>query len=301
MLLDACFVGGVALQDVLGGGLGQRDVRLFFFQNLDRDGIGVVGLEHLLALVVELSEPALGFLGLAVEEREHGLDVVPDHLSDLIALLLGQCHGLPVSLDQVFGQLDGDGTLVAAVLQALPAEAVEVAVQVPLAVPRYGKAVRLPAPTAEDRAFEVVRADPWLLLALNAACPHCLYAVVEIFVDQRFVVTGVLDSLEGDHADVVAVLEDAVDVRCGERLRWFVRSDERCDAAFREVISQHHHCPLARGVALEQFGHDGSPLRINDDGAYLAPVLGALPDVEVAEGCHARGAATLGLLEHALA
>src|SRR4051812_9802386 len=109
-----------------------------------------MGLEYLLTPVVEFSEPSLGFLGLAVEERKHRLDVLPDHPPDLLTLPLGECHGLPVGLDQVFGQLDGDGTLVAAVLQALPAEAIEVAVQVPGAVPRYGEAVRFAAASAED-------------------------------------------------------------------------------------------------------------------------------------------------------
>nr|WP_237211304.1 hypothetical protein [Rhodococcus ruber] len=143
--------------------------------------------------------------------------------------------------------------------------------------------------------------DAGLLTTLVARLTDTLHFGKERFADKCRVATGVLDTLESDGACVVAVLQHRGDERVRDGSAGAIRPGHGGHAAFVELVLDHAGCPLAGGVALEHPGDPMAARRVDHDGLYFPPVISTDAAVEIAERCHARRAAALRLLEHALA
>nr|WP_258372011.1 hypothetical protein [Curtobacterium sp. MCBD17_019] len=189
----------------------------------------------------------------------------------------------------------------APVFLTLTAEAVEVVVEVADAVATLLEGQRLAALPAVQRPLEVVRVSPGLLAALDTSGADLLCPGEERLADERRVVARVLDALELDDADVVAVLEDNVDLRAGDRRARPTRSRQGRDAELVQFVADEARGPVTFGVTLEDPGDPLSALGIDLDGAHIAALRRPDVGVDVAEGSGVHGAAALRLLQHALA
>nr|WP_244278249.1 hypothetical protein [Gordonia westfalica] len=227
--------------------------------------------------------------------------MVEDERTDRGGLRLVECHGLPMSGHEVFEVRRLDGTEGAAVLESLTAEAVEVVVDGAHPIASLLKRERFAALSAEDRSFQVVVVYTRLLAALVAGLADALDLGEKCLAHKSWVATGILDPLEPDGTGVVAVLEHRGDMRVSDRSAGAVRSGHGGHAAFVELVFDHSGCPFTGGVTLEHPGDPLATLGVDDDGLHFSAVVSAGAAVEVAERCHAWGAATLRFLQHALA
>ncbi|WP_241839957.1 hypothetical protein [Frankia sp. CcI49] len=107
----------------------------------------------------------------------------------------------------------------------------------------------------------------------------------------------VLDTGEGDDADVVLVGEHLVDVGLVERPLWPFPGGPVREAAMGEFLGEGRDRPFPGGELLESPLHEPPPVGVECDVRYVAPV-GPDPDVEISDRCEAGGSAVAGLLCH---
>jgi hypothetical protein len=146
--------------------------------------------------------------------------VSPNERPNFVSLGLRQGDSSPEGRDRLLSDIDHDRLLRAAVSSLLSAETVEVRIQHALVVADDLDAQDVAALAAVQRSLEVVRTLPGFLTALDASLAHRLGPVPEALIDERLVSARVLDAVELDRPDVVAVLQDRIDV--GSR-QWFSR------------------------------------------------------------------------------
>src|SRR4051794_27298318 len=106
-----------------------------------------------------------------------------------------------------------------------------------------------------------------LLAALRPALPDSLHALPQLFGDDRRVPPGVPDAFELDLAEVVAVLQDALDLGDSKRASGVLRAGECRDSALFEFVADSAHGPLAAGIGGEQPANGLGALRVDLDGA----------------------------------
>lgn len=183
-----------------------------------------MGFEELLALVTQRCESSPlevaldgGVLALHVEFFEDQVAYVVEGLPGRLLLQV-------VVLDEGLDFVDADGGLGAVGALLLPSDADEVWVDGAVAVLGVGDDQAAAAVAAEDAALEVVVVLAGLLPGLGLVGEHFLDSVPDDLVDQRLVTAFVFDSAVADDADVVRVLEQPVEVRQHEWLRWGFRS-----------------------------------------------------------------------------
>jgi len=122
----------------------------------------------------------------------------------------------------------------------------------------------------------------------------------QVLGDQRPVAADVLDALVGNDAEVIRVLQDAIDLRGGQRQALVLAGGPRAQTFRSQHFAERGEAVVVRGVELEGQPNQRRPLRIDLDNPYVAAVGRRLPGVEVAELGTGRRAAALNLLLKAL-
>ena len=223
VLFDAFAVGGEA--------------GLFGFEEVEGDGVGVVGFEEFGLLGFEFAGLGGEFLGVGVLA---GVDVVEFEAEVFL-------DGLPVfggDVDVVvevgdasvdFVNEDGFEGALGAVALAVGADEV----WVDLAVSGFGVVddESAAALAAADGGFEVVVMDA-LAFAVAVLVEDGLDALPGGVVDEGLVFAGVLDALVGDDATVIGVAEDGEEFVVAEGMGWPAGRGDGGQALGGEVVSE---------------------------------------------------------------
>ena len=207
VLFDAFAVGGQGGEFSAGVVEFAGEAGLFGFEEVEGDGVGVVGFEEFGLLGFEFASLGGELLGVGVLagvdvvefEAEVFLDGLPVFGGDVdVVVEVGDCY-----VDFV----DEDGFEGAFGAVALAVGADEVWIN--LAVSGFGVVDDEPAATlaAADGGFEVVVVDA-LAFAVAVLVEDGLDALPGGVVDEGLVFAGVLDALVGDDAAVIGVAED---------------------------------------------------------------------------------------------
>ncbi|HEY2717357.1 MAG TPA: hypothetical protein VGI73_14155 [Solirubrobacterales bacterium] len=266
-------------------------------QEVERNRLGVVGVEQLLALLAELREAAAltGYLGFRLSAHPgHRLGELVPHPLDLAG---GQPHLAVDALDRGLDQVDRDVGLLATRSPAA-AEAEEVGVAAAIAL-GPGEAHAGAAAPAVERALQVVVVLSVLLGGAVVGGEDGLGFGEGRAVDQVLVPALVLDPGVADHTDVVGVLEHRRELAPGERLRRVLRGGPGPQAALGEGGEQGVERVGTRAVGGESPADMRRPLGIDFDRAEFPP-LDHLPHVQVADRRSRWGAAELCLLRLSL-
>nr|WP_292866089.1 hypothetical protein [Microbacterium sp.] len=272
---------------------------LFLFEQVERHGSGVVGVQKAAAFVSELvafgrQRPSLRLtrgaqvIELASEHvPERGDDVFGDlHLPVVVLNLLldvGYGHRLPDAVG-AFG---------------VPPGADEVRVDV--AVPVLGMGNHEPgaAVAAVDRAFQVVVVGLRLLPGDLVSGEYVLHPVPPLGADERLVQTVVGGATEDHVAFVVRVRQHPLDRGESGRLRGALRSRHGRQPAVDQLLPQGDGRVVPTRVCLERPLDERGAVRVWLNGGHVATQLVASVDVEVAEGCAGNRATGGRLLRHA--
>nr|WP_263970278.1 hypothetical protein [Gulosibacter chungangensis] len=276
------------------------DAVLFFFEEVQRDGSGVVGVEQAAAFVTEpvaldgVGVPFCFVRGVEVIELAH--EHVPQRGDDV----LGYLHAPVVVLDLSFDVLDRHGLADTVRALGVPACADEVWVDDAFAVFRVGDHQTGAAIAAVHRAFQVVLVGLRLLPGHLVRGEDVLHPVPELRAHQRFVESVVAGATEDHVALVVRVGEHLLDRGQSRSLRRPFRGRHGREATVDKFSVQHRGRVVPRRVRLERPPHQSSAVGVRDHGGDVAPEFVALVDVEVADGGATDGAADGGFLGHAL-
>ncbi|MDS2171819.1 hypothetical protein Q7C18_03840 [Nesterenkonia sp. CL21] len=199
-------------------------------EQVDRDRVGVVGLEELDLFGFELGLlPGEHFLFVAGGLGE-GVEHLPENALDLRRLVSGDRDVLVAGLDGLLDAVGEDGGALAVVALEPSAGAGEVVVGDALVVAGSLEHEPLPAP-AVDRAFEVV-VVLLRFVADDVVLPEDrLYLIERLRGHEGVVGAGVGDIAEGDDALVVGVRQDLVQPGRRDRLRGERRRGPRGEPA----------------------------------------------------------------------
>lgn len=271
---------------------------LLGFEQVEGDGLGVVGFEKLGLLGFEFTGVGGEFLGVGVlagvEAVEFGAQACGDGASVFggdvdVVVEVGDCY-----VDFV----DEDGFEGALVAVALAIGTDEIGVD--LAVSGFGVVNDEPAAAlaAADGGFQVVVMDA-LAFAVAVLVEDGLDALPGGVVDEGLVFTGVLDALVGDDAAVIGVAEDGEEFVVAERMGRPAGRGDSGQAVSGEMVSESRQRPAVGGVLGESLGDEGAANRVDVDPAGFPALLVAALLVEVAEWGPADGPAGTGLLTEA--
>ena len=210
---------------------------LFGFEEVEGDGVGVVGFEEFGLLGFEFAGLGGEFLGVSVLagvdvvefEAEVFLDGAPVVGGDVdVVVEVGDCY-----VD--FVDEDGFEGAFGAVALAVGTDEV----WIDLAVSGFGVVDDEPAATlaAADGGFEVVVVDA-LAFAVAVLVEDGLDALPSGVVDEGLVFAGVLDALVGDDAAVVGVAEDGEEFVVAEGMGRSAGRGNGGQALGGEVVSE---------------------------------------------------------------
>ncbi|MFV4913223.1 hypothetical protein PFZ49_06600 [Microbacterium lacticum] len=195
----------------------RTDAVLLGLEQVDRDRVGVVGLEELDLFGFELRPLPGEELLLITRGLREGVEHLTQHSLDLRRLILGD-RGVPVAvLDAPLDAMDEDGGALTVVALEPSAGACEVVVGDALVVAGSFEHEPLPA-RAVDGAFEVVVVLLGLVADDVVLPQDRLHLVERLRRDERIVRAGIGDIAEGHDALVVGVREDLVQPRRRDRL-----------------------------------------------------------------------------------
>ena len=272
---------------------------LFGFEEVEGDGVGVVGFEKLGLLGFEFAGLGGEFLDVGVLA---GVDVVEFEAKVFLdgAPVFGGDVDVAVEVgDGVVDVVDEDGFEGAFGAVALAIGADEIGVDV--AVSGFGVVNDEPAAAlaAADGGFEVVVMDA-LAFAVAVLVEDGLDALPGGVVDEGLVFTGVLDALVGDDAAVVGVAEDGEEFVVAEGVGRPAGRGGGGQALSGEMVSEGRQRPAVGGVFGEGLGDEWAADRVDVDPAgFPAPAVAALL-VEIAKRGPADGPAGAGFLAHPL-
>ncbi|MCQ9368140.1 hypothetical protein NQ036_07780 [Brevibacterium sp. 91QC2O2] len=287
VLDGAGFDAGVEEPDLSG------DAVLLRLEQVDGHGSGVVGLQELVALVMQ--PVAFGDLALAlalrggVEPVELGVDELAQRLDDVG----GDLHAAVVVFDGGFDVGHVHGLTVAGGALLVPAGADEVRVDHPTAALGVGEDQPRPARTAEDAALEVVVVGLGLLPGDAVRGEHGLHPVPDLGSDEGFVQAVVHRAFEQHVALVVRAGEQLLDRGQPGRLLGSLRRRHGRQAAVDEFFAEGDGRVVPRRVRLERPLDERAALRVDFDAAHLPAQFVAVGGVEVAD----RGLAGLFRIE----
>ena len=210
---------------------------LFGFEEVEGDGVGVVGFEEFGLLGFEFAGLGGELLGVGVLagvdvvefEAEVFLDGAPVFGGDVdVVVEVGDCY---------VNFVDEDGFEGAFGAVALAVGADEVWID--LAVSGFGVVDDEPATTlaAADGGFEVVVVDA-LAFAVAVLVEDGLDALPGGVVDEGLVFAGVLDALVGDDATVIGVAEDGEEFVVAEGMGWPAGCGDGGQALGGEVVGE---------------------------------------------------------------
>ena len=272
---------------------------LFGFEEVEGDGVGVVGFEKLGLLGFERARVGGESAGVGVLA---GVDVVEFAAQVFLdgAPVFGGDVDVAVEIGNAsvdFVNEDGfEGALLAV---ALAIGADEIGVDV--AVSGFGVVNDEPAATlaAADGGFQVVVMDA-LAFAVAVLAEDGLDALPGGLVDEGLVRARVVDALVGDDAAVIKVAQDGEEFVVAEGVGRSAGRGGGGQAVSGEMVSESRQRPTVGGVLGESLSDEGAADRVDVNPAGLpAAAVAALP-VEITEWCAADGAAGAGLLAHPL-
>ena len=271
---------------------------LFGFEQVEGDGVGVVGFEECGLLGFELA--GVGGEGAGVGVLA-GVDVVEFEAKVLLdgAPLVGGDVDVAVEIGNAsVDVVDEDGFEGALVAVALAVGADEIGVDV--AVSGFGVVNDEPAAAlaAADGGFQVVVVDA-LAFAVAVLVEDGLDALPGGLVDEGLVCAGVVDALVGDDAAVIGVAQDGKELVVAERVGRPAGRGDSGQAVSGEMVRESRQRPPVGGVLGESLGDEWAANRVNVDPAGLPALAVAALPVEVAERGPADGPAGAGLLTEA--
>ena len=271
---------------------------LFGFEQVEGDGVGVVGLEECGLLGFEcagVGGEGAGVGALAgVEAVEFGAQACCDG-----APLVGGDADVAVEVsDGVVDVVDEDGFEGALLAVALAVGADEIGVDV--AVSGFGVVDDEPAAAlaAADGGFEVVVVDA-LAFAVAVLAEDGLDALPSGLVDEGLVCARVVDALVGDDAAVIGVAEDVKEFVVVEGMGRPAGRGGGGQAVGGEVVSEGRQRPTVGGVLGESLSDEGAADRVDVDPAGLPALAVAALLVEIAERGPADGPAGTGFFTEA--
>lgn len=271
---------------------------LLGFEQVEGDGVGVVGFEKLGLLGFEFAGLGGELLGVGVLA---GVDVVEFEAEVFLdgASVFGGDVDVVVEVgDASVDFVDEDGFEGAFGAVALAVGADEVWVDV--AVSGFGVVDDEPAATlaAADGGFEVVVMDA-LAFAVAVLAQDGLDALPRGFVDEGLVCARVVDALVGDDAAVIRVAQDGEECVVAEGMGRSAGRGDSGQAVSGEVVSEGRQRPTVGGVLGEGLGDEGAANRVDVDPAGLPALAVAALPVEIAKRGAADGAAGAGFLTEA--
>ena len=271
---------------------------LFGFEEVEGDGVGVVGFEELGLLGFEFAGLGGELLGVSVLA---GVDVVEFEAEVFLdgAPVFGGDVDVPVEVGNASVDfVDEDGFEGAFGAVALAVGADEVGVDV--AVSGFGVVDDEPAAAlaAVDGGFQVVVVDA-LAFAVAVLAEDGLDALPGGLVDEGLVRARVVDALVGDDAAVIGVAQDVKEFVVVEGMGRPAGRGGGGQAVGGEMVREGRQRPTVGGVLGESLSDQGAADRVDVDPAGLPALAVAALFVEVAERGAADGAVGAGFLTEA--
>ncbi|MGA8352879.1 MAG: hypothetical protein WB698_01770 [Solirubrobacteraceae bacterium] len=227
-------VSGDGGQPAFGGGGSRREAILLALEQIERDRVGIVGLEQLLALTLELAQSALLHtpltLGVAAELRELLTQEGPQP-DDLI---LGELHGRVVSDDGSLHPLDPRRSELAACRVTLPSTTDEVRIGAAVALSMVDDQASA-ALAAVDAALQVVRVLPILLAGQILSAQQLLNFMPNLWRDERLMLPGIHHASITHHAHVVRIAQQRVQMRDDQRPTRILAARRRRQATYGQL------------------------------------------------------------------
>lgn len=271
---------------------------LLGFEQVEGDGVGVVGFEKLGLLGFEFAGVGGESAGVGVLAGVEAVEFAAQACCDGAPLVGGDVDVAVEIGNASVDFVNEDGLEGALVPVALAIGADEIWID--LAVSGFGVVDDEPAAAlaAADGGFQVVVMDA-LAFAVAVLAQDGLDALPRGFVDEGLVFTGVLDALVGDDAAVIRVAQDSKEFGVAEGMGRPAGRGGGGQAVSGEMVSEGRQRPTVGGVLGESLSDQGAADRVDVDPAgFPAPAVAAL-FVEVAEWCAADGAAGAGFLAEA--
>nr|WP_237077232.1 hypothetical protein [Mycobacteroides abscessus] len=139
-----------------------------------------------------------------------------------------------------------------------------------------------------------------LLLTDSVVTQYLLHSGPGDCIGQGFVSSVVGSFAVGDDPFVVRIDQELVDAAAADGSSGGAGIWTGGQAACVEFFGQCRDGPIAGGVRLEGPCDEGASYGIDFHGANLGTVGVELRNIQIADGCHTGGAASLGFLVHAL-
>ena len=271
---------------------------LFGFEQVEGDGVGVVGFEELGLLGFEFA--GVGGEGAGVGVLA-GVDVVEfeaEVFLDGLPVFGGDVDVTVEVGDGVVDVVDEDGFEGALVAVALAVGADEIGVDV--AVSGFGVVDDEPAAAlaAADGGFQMVVVDA-LAFAVAVLAEDGLDALPGGVVDEGLVFAGVLDALVGDDAAVIGVAQDVKEFVVAEGMGRPAGRGGGGQALGGEMVSEGRQRPTVGGVLGESLSDERAADRVDVDPAGLPALAVAALLVEIAKRGPADGPAGTGFFTEA--
>ena len=271
---------------------------LLGFEQVEGDGLGVVGLEECGLLGFECASVGGEGAGVGVLAGVEAVEFAAQACCDGAPLVGGDADVAVEVGDGVVDVVDEDGFEGALVPVALAVGADEVGVDV--AVSGFGVVDDEPAAAlaAADGGFQMVVVDA-LAFAVAVLAEDGLDALPRGLVDEGLVPAGVVDALVGDDAAVVGVAEDGEEFVVVEGVGRPAGRGGGGQAVSGEMVSEGRKRPTVGGVLGESLSDEGAANRVNVDPAGFPALLVAALPVEIAKRGPADGPAGTGLFTEA--
>lgn len=297
-VVDCLAVGGQGGEFSAGVVEFAGEAGLLGFEQVEGDGLGVVGLEECGLLGFERA--GVGGEGAGVGALA-GVDLVEfgaQACCDGAPLVGGDADVMVEVGDGVVDVVDEDGFEGALVAVALAVGADEIGVDV--AVSGFGVVDDEPAAAlaAADGGFQVVVVDA-LAFAVAVLAEDGLDALPGGLVDEGLVGARVVDALVGDDAAVIGVAQDGEEFVVAERVGGPAGCGGGGQAVGGEMVREGRQRPPVGGVFGEGLSDEGAADRVNVDPAGLPAAAVAALLVEVTERGPADGPAGAGFFTEA--
>ena len=271
---------------------------LFGFEQVEGDGVGVVGLEECGLLGFEFAGLGGEFLDVGmlagVEAVEFNAEVFLDG-----APLVGGDADVAVEIGYAsVDVVDEDGFKRAFGAVALAVGTDEIGVDV--AVSGFGVMDDEPAAAlaAADGGFQMVVMDA-LAFAVAVLAEDGLDALPSGLVDEGLVRARVVDSLVGHDAAVIRVAQDGEELVVAEGMGGPAGRGDSGQAVSGEMVSESRQRPTVGGVLGESLSDERAANRVDVDPPGLPALAVAALFVEVAERGPADGPAGAGFFTEA--
>ena len=267
---------------------------LLGFEQVEGDGVGVVGFEELGLLGFERARVGGESAGVGVLAGVEAVEFAAQACVDGAPLVGGDAD-VAVEIGNASVDFVNEDSLEGALVPvALAIGTDEIGIDV--AVSGFGVVDDEPAAAlaAADGGFQMVVMDA-LAFAVAVLAEDGLDALPSGLVDEGLVPARVVDSLVGDDAAVIRVAQDGKESVVAEGMGRPAGRGDSGQAVSGEMVSESRQRPTVGGVLSESLGDQGAANRVNVDPAGLpAAAVAALP-VEVAKRGPADGPAGTGL------